>query len=78
MPALLTREPTVSESTPEVLTAQEVADLLRVRPSTGLDLARRAVLPSFKVGKHRRLLRADIASWLEQQCLTLGSQVGRR
>ncbi len=60
----------MSEPTPEVLTAQEVVDLLRVRPSTVLDLARRAVPPSSKVGKHRRFLRAYIASWLEHQCLT--------
>ncbi len=66
------------ESGPEVLTAQEVAELLRVRPSTVLDLARRAVLPSFKVGKHRRFLRSDIDSWLDEQRPTLDFGVGRR
>jgi len=68
----------VRESGPEGLTAQEVAEWLRVRPSTVLDLARRAVLPSFKVGKHRRFLRSDIASWLDEQRPTLDLRVGRR
>lgn len=44
----------------ELMTAQEVAALLRLRLSTVEGYARRGLLPSVKVGRHRRFLRSHI------------------
>jgi excisionase family DNA binding protein len=38
----------------ELLTADEVAELLHITRSTVSDHARRGVLPSIKLGRHRR------------------------
>lgn len=50
-----------------LMDAAQAAALLNVPPSTVMDLARRAVLPSIKVGRHRRFLRADLEAWLRDQ-----------
>jgi excisionase family DNA binding protein len=50
----------------ELLTADEVAELLRVPRSTVSDYARRGVLPSIKIGRHRRFVRSDVASAIER------------
>jgi excisionase family DNA binding protein len=42
------------------MTAQEVADLLRLRLSTVESYARRGLLPSIKVGRHRRFIRSRV------------------
>jgi excisionase family DNA binding protein len=47
-----------------VLTAGEVADLLRVPRSTVEDWARRGVIPSRKVGRRRLYLRPSIETLL--------------
>lgn len=47
-----------------ILEPQEVATLLKLRPSTVLDLSRRGVLPAFKVGKHWRYRRSELEEWL--------------
>jgi excisionase family DNA binding protein len=44
----------------ELMTAPEVAAVLQLRTSTVEDYARRGVLPSLKVGRHRRFLRSAI------------------
>ena len=44
----------------ELLTSQQLADLLRVRKSTVEDYARRGLLPSLKLGRHRRFVRSDV------------------
>ena len=44
----------------ELLTSQQVAALLQLRPSTVEDYARRGVLPSLKLGRHRRFLRSQV------------------
>ena len=44
----------------ELLTAEQVAELLHLRVSTVEDYARRAILPSIKVGRHRRYLRSHV------------------
>jgi excisionase family DNA binding protein len=49
----------------ELLTADEVGELLHIPRSTVNDYARRGVLPSIKLGRHRRFVRADIASAIE-------------
>ncbi len=47
-----------------ILEPHEVAQLLKLRHSTVLDLSRRGVLPAFKIGKHWRYRRAAIEAWL--------------
>jgi excisionase family DNA binding protein len=44
----------------EVMTAQQIAELLQMRVSTVEDYARRHVLPSIKLGRHRRFIRSDV------------------
>lgn len=48
----------------EVLTITDVAEILGLRASTVSDYARRGILPSFKIGRHRRFRRSDIQKWL--------------
>jgi excisionase family DNA binding protein len=48
----------------DVLTAREVAELLRVPKSTVEDWARRGVIPSRKVGRRRLYLRPGIETLL--------------
>lgn len=55
----------VSLSRAELLTADEVAELLQLRPSTVQDYARRGIIPSFKLGRFRRFVRADVEATLE-------------
>jgi excisionase family DNA binding protein len=50
----------------EQLTADEVAELLHIPRSTVRDYARRGVLPSIKLGRHVRFVRADVAEAIEQ------------
>lgn len=51
-----------------IWTQREVADFLRLRPSTVADLARRGELPSIKLGRHRRYLQTDVIAYVEAQC----------
>ena len=44
----------------ELMTADQVADLLQMRRSTVEDYARRGLLPSLKLGRHRRFVRSDV------------------
>ncbi|WP_084269993.1 helix-turn-helix domain-containing protein [Patulibacter minatonensis] len=44
----------------DVLTAAEVGELLRLPKSTVYELARRGVLPSARLGRTLRFVRADI------------------
>ena len=41
-----------------------MAELLKLRESTVLDLSRRGILPAFKIGKHWRYRRDDLMEWL--------------
>ena len=50
----------------ELLTADEVAELLHVPRSTVSDYARRGVLPSIKLGRHRRFVRSDVVYAIER------------
>ncbi len=51
-----------------IWTQREVADFLRLRPSTVADLARRGDLPSIRLGRHRRYLQSDVIAYVQQQC----------
>ena len=48
----------------DILTKEQVADLLGLRPSTVDDLRRRGELPAICLGRHRRFLRADIEKYV--------------
>jgi excisionase family DNA binding protein len=44
----------------ELMTANQVAELLQMRRTTVEDYARRGLLPSLKLGRHRRFVRSDV------------------
>lgn len=44
----------------ELMTAREVAAVLQMKVSTVEDYARRGVLPSVKLGRHRRFIRSQL------------------
>ena len=47
-----------------LLTADDAAELLRVRRSTVYELARNRRLPHVKVGRRVLFVRADLAAWI--------------
>jgi excisionase family DNA binding protein len=49
----------------ELMTAEQIAALLLLRRSTVEDYARRGLLPSIKLGRHRRFVRVDVVAALE-------------
>lgn len=49
----------------ELMTADQVAALLLLPVSTVKDYARRGLLPSIKLGKHRRFVRAAVQTALD-------------
>lgn len=49
---------------PEVLTAEEAADLLRVSVKTVLALARAGTLPGEKVGRAWRFVKTDVLNYV--------------
>lgn len=49
---------------PEVLTAEEAADLLRVSVKTVLALARAGTLPGEKVGRAWRFVKVDVLNYV--------------
>lgn len=50
----------------ELLTAEQLAALLRVRKSSVEDYARRGLLPSLKLGRHRRFIRSDVIDAIDK------------
>jgi len=58
----------------ELLTTDEVAELLHIPPLTVSDYARRGVLPSIKLGRHRRFVRSDVADAIELLRLGRGTR----
>jgi excisionase family DNA binding protein len=50
-----------------VLTLEEVAELLRVHPSTIYRLLNKGDLPAFKVGSDWRFNQESIEQWLKRQ-----------
>ena len=51
----------------ELLTIQQVQDLLQVGRTFAYGLIRSGELPSYRVGSLRRVRRQDVEQWLEQQ-----------
>ena len=52
----------------QVLTADEVAELLRLPVSTIYDLARTGRLPHLKIGRALRFSRSDLEAHLAERC----------
>lgn len=50
----------------QIMKVDEVSSLLSLPRSTVSDYARREILPSFKLGRHRRFLRSDVLAKVEQ------------
>ena len=48
----------------EMMTSAEIAELLRMKRSTVEDYARRGLLPSIKLGRHRRFIPSDVEAAL--------------
>jgi excisionase family DNA binding protein len=44
----------------QLLTSAQVAELLQMKRSTIEDCVRRGLLPSLKLGRHRRFVRDDV------------------
>jgi excisionase family DNA binding protein len=49
----------------ELMTGQ-IAELLQMKRSTVEDYARRGLLPSIKLGRHRRFVKSDVEAALTQ------------
>jgi excisionase family DNA binding protein len=56
----------------ELMTAEQLAALLVVRKSTVEDYARRGLLPSLKLGRHRRFVRSDVIHAIDELRRTTG------
>ena len=56
-----------------LLTAQEVADLLRVRTSRVYDLVRLGLLPGVRLGRQVRIDPGALRTWIEQGGSATGS-----
>jgi excisionase family DNA binding protein len=50
----------------EILTVNEVRDLLRAHPSTVYRLARQGKIPSFKIGQEWRFRKDLIVRWIAE------------
>lgn len=50
--------------TDDVLTLQDVANLLKVHPNTVYRLARKGAIPAFKIGTDWRFQRSSIEEWM--------------
>ena len=48
----------------DVMTAGEVADLIRMPLSTVYELARRGLIPAHRIGRRWRFIRREIEEWL--------------
>jgi excisionase family DNA binding protein len=53
-----------SFSRQDLLTATEVAEVLRLRRTTALDYMRRGVIPAFKIGRSWYALRSRLDDYL--------------
>lgn len=51
------------EKQPDIMTAPEVAELLRISLWSVYELSRRDEIPHFRVGRCKRFIRADVLAW---------------
>ncbi len=61
-----TTTPSLSDL-PDVLTPAEVRDTLRVKRTICYQLLRAGTIPSFRVGRLRRIHRDDLIAYMRQQ-----------
>lgn len=59
----------------QIMTLDEVADYLRVHPSTVYRMAKNQTLPAFKIGSDWRFNRESIDSWRVQEELPRKARV---
>ena len=59
-------EPVSDSLLSQLLTSKQVAELLQMKRTTVEDYARRGLLPSLKLGRHRRFVRSDVEAALSQ------------
>lgn len=52
---------------PQIMTLEEVADYLRVHPSTVYRMAKNQALPAFKIGSDWRFNRESLDVWRVQE-----------
>jgi excisionase family DNA binding protein len=50
----------------DLRTTTQIAELLQMKRSTVEDYARRGLLPSIKLGRHRRFIHSDVEAALAQ------------
>jgi excisionase family DNA binding protein len=53
----------------EVLTVEEVSDLLRIHQSTLYRMIRQGKIPSFQIGADWRFLRHRLVRWMAEQSI---------
>lgn len=51
----------------EILTLQQVAELLKIGPKTAYTMAQQGALPAFKVRAQWRFRLSDIEAWIANQ-----------
>lgn len=54
----------VTERDEELLTVKEMAGLLKIPPNTGYKMLLSRQIPSFKMGKLRRVRRSDVVDFI--------------
>ena len=59
----------------ELMTAEQMAGILQMRVSTVESYARRGLLPSVKVGRHRRFIRSEVEMAILRLCGRSGSKL---
>jgi excisionase family DNA binding protein len=57
-------QPGSEPAAPDVLTTEQLAELLQVEPGTVKDLVRRGELPGRKIGRDWRFSREAVLAWL--------------
>jgi excisionase family DNA binding protein len=62
-------DPRLDGSEPEILTIEEVAQYLRLKPQTIYKWAQEKRIPAAKLGKEWRFRRSIIDRWLDTQML---------
>lgn len=62
--------------TPELMTAKEVEELLRIDVKTVYSYVKRGLLPYVKIQSNVRFLRSAMLEWMEEKQYKLGSRGG--
>ena len=58
----------------EICTLDEVAGYLKISKKTVYKMVRSGDLPAFKAGKHWRVLRAELGTWIAKRSLESGGE----